>query len=646
MGKTKINSRFERNENIGDSDIYRKFSEQFDNLFNSEEVAKTDGEFKKTYVHDYDFESQLENFRNSRSSMAKFCVGYTGIGKSTTIRYVFGLGINNTSRLDEGKREIIFPTFLDGYNMLDIKSFDISKRIAALCTKLENKYPELRQYMKTFEGKKEFHDFIEKHTGFILENVNPIHASRMSDEDLIIERLDGAYKKNEYEYQANRLKFYIMKNYDKYERLIIILDDIETLPVEYQKETICKFLKLYSCMKNTDYTEGYSYNINLLISIRPHTHRFFNDNRRIEAFPISDPAILKKDSVDLENIFVNRFDYYTSIVKKEIGNINTWNECKKVLMEINNQFEGQYKKMIKNLCFMNVREALASYSRVFANRYWVQKNMPKQEAFTISSPDYVFNNINVIRALACNEESVFWGDNSSIIPNVFLTSEETDLSIYCLLVMKYFYKSTTGLSYGLNTKEISSVKNIWKEIFASEDENDDLENMDRSMSFLFENKILRKSIIDFEDKRTFDSADSLNGNSHLYISPRGSELYKMFTNDSVFLEMLREANWRDYRNRDYSMESSSELMKKSQQATIFIDLLDYIEYLCEEEERIRVSIKNKKKYIMAFGSEPVVQNLLIGVKNSLDYSGIVFSEKVYKKYTYVKNRIQDVSNMF
>ena len=55
----KINKNVKRNFEIGESDIYRKFSEQFDNLFNAEEVAKDEKEFEEIYVADEETHIQI-----------------------------------------------------------------------------------------------------------------------------------------------------------------------------------------------------------------------------------------------------------------------------------------------------------------------------------------------------------------------------------------------------------------------------------------------------------------------------------------------------------------------------------------------------------------------------------------------------------
>lgn len=635
----KINSRFERNENIGESDIYRKFSEQFDNLFNADELAKNSKEFEDIYVSDIDFEDQIKRFRNSETNMAKFCVGYTGIGKSTSIRHCFGLGVSNEAYLNRTNKEIVFPTFLDGYQISDIENFDLSTRIAAVCTEFEELYPELRELLKTDSGKEEFYHFIRAHTGFALEKVNPVDTMDMDDHQLILHKLNSAYLQSPFEFQANKLKFYIKKNYDKYERLIIILDDIESLPEDYQIQTIGKYLKLQACMQNTDYPEEREYHVNLLISVRPHTYRIINHSRSIETFPISDLPILKKKSVNLEYIFEKRFNYYTKNSKRPIGNIDTWKKCYDELISMNRVFEGKYKDMICNLCFMNVREALSSYARVFANRFWVQKNKYRGDIFGVNAPEYSFNNINVIRALACNEETVYWGDESSIIPDIFCTTKDLDLSLHCLLVIRYFREKKGNEVYGLNAEFMKDVKEEWSNIFGE----DHLLKLIKSLEYLFERKILRKSIKDFDEIKTLDTIDSLEDRSRLYISPRGSELYAMLSRDSVLLEMLRENAWRDYENRNYSEKTSSELMKDCKQKDIFKDLLEYTDYLRELEDDILCIVKENSRleeYVKAFGNTSIIQDILTGIKNSLDYSGIMQDPEIKGEFNTLKEKVK------
>lgn len=641
----KINDGVERNKNLGESDIYRKFSEQFEKLFDADEIARDDEEFEEIYVHDYDFEEQLNRFINSKTDVVKFCVGYTGIGKTTGIRHCLNLGISNETHFNFANKLIVFPTFLDGYQVKDMDNFDLAARIAAVCTGLKKRHPELKELLKTNEGKEEFYDFICKHTSFALENIDPVDSMDMDDDELIKAKLKGAALKSPYEFQANLLKFYITKKYDYYEQLIIVLDDIESLPEDYQKETIAMYLKFHKCMQNTDFPTNRRYNIKMLISVRPNTHRIVHKSRQVETFPISEPEILKRKAVDLDSLFEKRFDYYTKHSSRTVGNVDSWKKCYSALQGMNHAFDGKYKDMISNLCFMNIRAALASYSRIFANRFWIQKNKIKEDIFSVYSPEYSFNNINVIRALACNEETLYWGDINSIIPNIFLTSREDDLSIYCLLLLRYFEKKRANEVYGINAEFLKDVKLEWKTIFGT----DVSEKFCKALEFLFERKILRKSIKDKDDENTSDTKEALQNDSRLYISPRGTEMYEMFGRDSVLLEMLRENAWRDFEDWNYSDKSSSELMKEGKQKDIFLDLLEYIEYLSEKEADILATVKllNKKDlYKNIFGTIPMANLLLCGVENSLNYSGIMHDSEIRNIYQEVKKKIDKMMEKF
>lgn len=326
----KINSLYSPNSVKGESDIYRKFSVEFESLFSPDDISKTDKEFDDVYVHDIDFENSMNSFLNSKISMARFCVGYTGIGKTTSIRYCLGLKTKKTPFLNLNNKMVVFPTFLDGYRLEEMKKFDISKRVASVCRKFEIEYPDLREYMKTKEGKEEFYNFILDHNDFALENIDHIDAMDFTDEELVEKSLRNAYEKDEFIYHANRLKFYIKKKKEYFNRLVILLDDIETLPQEWQREIIKKYLKLFDCMKNTDYDLEFPYHVNLLISMRPHTHRFLYGDRDIEAYPLYNP-ILKSVSVDLSDLFEKRFKFYSNKYrdKNTIGNISSWDYCYK-----------------------------------------------------------------------------------------------------------------------------------------------------------------------------------------------------------------------------------------------------------------------------------------------------------------------------
>lgn len=649
-------------ENIP-NDIYRKFQYQFDNLLTADEIPTNDDEFEELYVDDQLFEVALNNFLKSIRNSARFCVGYTGIGKTTSIRHCLQLGISNVTRLitksdrSKDKKIIIFPAFFDGARKNVSNTLDIIGRLSSVSTTLEENHPDLLNIMRTSQGREQFYKFIRNHTPSIVEIKDDFSVVDLSHEDEIKARLRHAQQEHTFEYSANKLKYYIKCKYSLYDRLVIVLDDVETLPEKEQNKVIEEYLHLFECMNNTDFPEDSEYRINLLISIRPHTLRIYQNSemsgnfRRLEAFPVATNVVLKKNAVELSQMFKKRFDYYTKCLSKPIGNKESWDESYKILMTLNESFDGKYKDMILNLCFMNIRGALAVYSEIFANRFWVQGNRLKESIFTINSQEYSFNNINVIRSIGCGNTAAFTGNGDSVIPNFFLSSEfDDDYSIYCLLVMNYFIlmsrrkEPTQDITYGQSVMKLQEVRENWEKILGEEC----AQKLYKALIYLFVKKILRKSIEDVDDFATMDTEDSLDGNSRLYISPLGCELWAMLSRDSVLLEMLRECAWRDYNKRgdSYSYLSSYELLIQHEQYKIFIDLLEYIDYLREQEEKIFfVSNEsfNIRLYRQSFGSSMGVQQLLRGVENSLNYSGIMNMPIVLDKFRRIRRRIEESS---
>ena len=640
-------------ENV--NDIYRKFQFQFINMLNANEIARSSKDFEEMYISDPAFELQIDTFLNSIGSMAQFCVGYTGIGKTTTIRHCFKLGVsaapvlNVPSKLTQGKYMIIFPTFLNGYFQSEDKSFDLCPRISSVCTTLENAHPELHDIYKKPEELKLFFNFIQNHIPHILEsgeNINDLVG--LSEEESVVKKLNNTMRTFPLEYHTCRLKYYILRKSDIYDRLIIILDDIEAMPESFQERVIADYLHLFDCMQNTDYPQDSNYRVNLLISLRPHTYRMFSNGiygRLLSAYSFAAP-IIKEHSVDLNLLFKKRFDFYTGMSHTNIGNPESWDRCYEQLMLVNNLFDGQFKRMISNLCFFNVRTSLAEYAKILGNRAWIQGNSLKSDFFIISSDEYKFNDITVPRAIGCGNSIVFTGIDDSIIPNIFYTSPYLDYSIQCLLVMQYYRGKMQiftggGVEYGLDALPLQKVYAEWEKILDDER----VKQLSIAMQHLYECKILRKSIMDFEDYQTLDVSKSLKDTSRLYLSPRGIELMNMFEQSSVLLEMLRECAWHEYRGQDnnYYNRCSHELIRNGKQNELFIDLLEYIEMLRQAEEEFFFSLNNINlcEYRNMFGYNLAVERLMLGIEKSLRFSGKLYNTMIAKKFNQVLERIQE-----
>lgn len=646
---------FSRAEN----DIFRKFKFQFEHFLNAESVAQSDEQFYKMYVTDSDSERVIKTFLMTLDDSAAFYIGFTGIGKTTTLRYCLRLGIKDVSNLlldttinindrevKTGKRTIVFPTFANGIYSNGNSQYDIGlpERVQGVCAALEKEHPGLNDLFMSLDGKCRFIDFLQETVPRIIPSDESIWEKGMTKDELIIKKLERARTEHKFEYYASKLKWYISLKYDIYDRLVILFDDVETIPENYQIPFTEQYLHLYRCMRNTKRPENSQYAVKLLISVRPHTRRVLQTDsptdRRIGAFPTQD--LFKRHAVDLDLFFEKRFDYYTSLSPQVIGNLETWKVCKDVLMSLNHEYANQYKDMISNLCFRDIRRTLTTYARILSNRMWIQDGKPKESNFTINKPDYKFNNITVIRAIGCGEAPAFSGNEAPEIPNIFYTAEDEDYSIYCLLVMRYFSrisdKNPDDL-YGAYADRFENIKEVWVQAVGKED----AERLVYASFYLFQIKVLRKSIRDFDDYKTMDLPDSIGNDSRLYISMRGKELLHMLSRDSVYLEMLRERAWREYEGKEatYSRLSSAELMKQGNQYLIFLDLLEYVDGIRESEEDVFFNITDVDLYLYQhlFGKSLVSESLLKGIEKSLSFSGII-------EYPAIKEKLTDVRAHF
>lgn len=594
--KKKINTRFEINNYIASNDIYRKFKFQFDALLNPNERIASSSQLEQIYVHDEDFEKEINDFKSSLTSQLQFVIGYTGIGKTTSLRYCFGLRINNAPIYRETQKELILPTFFDAHNDSGHTQEDalnsLAKRMESVCSLMEKEFEDIGQL---FSGEHEaadkeaFYSFIESYKPEIMQDIDELVFHR-SPSEKVIHGLETAHRTDKFAFFAMKLKYYISLKRDKIERFTLIIDDIESLNWDYQKKVIDSYLSLYECLFNTVEDTKKPCIINMLISVRPHTYRLLHYYRQIDAYPL-EPEILKK-GISLRKLFKKRFDYFTIYSQRPIGNIDTWKQCYHELMLLTERFDNKFSKMIMELTYYNIRESLRIYTTILGNRLWVQNNKIIAEHFTIISDEYKFNNISVLRALACQENEVYSEKINSHIPNILINDKEYDYTLYILLLIRYFEQHQSDIEfYGMKSINISKIYEDFKQIGVHHK----TENwLFECIALLFEKKILRKSLKDADNTETLDKRDSLSTESRLYLSPLGFAIWKLFSSDSVLLEMYREDiylddSYIDDKGRHFSFYASTE----KPQAEIFEELLKYIKYLCLKEKNIRKKVNGR-----------------------------------------------------
>ena len=235
------------------------------------------------------------------------------------------------------------------------------------------------------------------------------------------------------------------------------------------------------------------------------------------------------------------------------------------------------------------------------------------EGTLIASIDkYVFNNITVIRSIACGNCLVYFNDEESIIPNIFKDAELREGSdiLLGMYILKYFIvRRMDYLYYGQNMLGEPNIVEDFSHIFGKSIG----EKVTGYLQYFMERGVLNYGIGDKNHK-----------NKSYYLSPKGQEIWNMLAADSVLMELYREDFVRDCEHSDENEQSSYELMQKNLQTMIFLDLFHILEVLCKEECRMKKEANEnlaQAKYISVFGNTALTEHLFEGVWKSVEYSG-------------------------
>ncbi len=606
------------------SDIYRRYRLQINKLISSSDIRPGSEEEKQLYVPDEDTESKLQDIYDDESDSLSLLIGYAGIGKSTVLRNFFNF---SNSAISESREQnaIIFPMSCNG-KILDDKEIveDFTIRISSVCSFLEKKFPALAAWFNSSNGQHSFFDYINDTNPKILEHVPYNRSIGSSPSELESLKLSYAYERERFTFMVTKLKYYLGRIDCRYHKLIVILDDIEPLPYHAQKSLIMQYVRFYECMRNVSETNSEKkYIINMLISIRPHTNRILNSENDFKAYYVT-REIIKEDMVDLHQLFSKKILYYSKEIT--IENKESWDTATKVLLILSGKFNGKYRNLIKNISLLNSRDALKFYSLILSNRIWIQKNADKTAEFTINENDYIFNNITVLRALACEQYYVYAMRGQYLVPNILLNTPDKNYAILNLCLLNCFLKEDyRNCSYGREYKTGDEIIEFFLDVFP--DYPDLKEDVQKMIEYFYREKLLRKSINDTEKTEVSDEDTEINMQSKLYLSPKGYEISNMLSCDSVYFELCREEYYRTMES-EYSAQSSYELMQKGQQLAIFCDLLILLKELIAEEQKYLLYAKDKNTlglYHLYFGSEILCEKLYQGLCRSIEYSGNIYN---------------------
>lgn len=592
-------------------DPFIKYESQLLYFLNHDTGNRDLDEIKKNYVEDG---ATIHNLRkilkDSMDSVTTF-IGYRGIGKTTDIRYAFSVW-NNAIKFWDEESTIIIPFFFG--SAVETNDFDVriefGKRMDAVCEAIIS-----RNDLKSFIPEYRKTESTQELYRFLLETNPKAMIIPGFTSKGIADKLSVAEQNDFFIYSATRLKYYMSKISHKYQRLLLILDGVEGLPEPLRVSVVAQSIQIRKCLMNyPDYCKR-KYNVNLLLSLRPCTYQ----EAKSKGIIMPDSMlreIYKTSRLNLQKYFnQKRLSISSALTEKEPEN---WRSAYGILRSLSDKFEGKYANMILGLTNLDIPMALNVFKEILSNSLWMTKR---------DDDTYIFNNIHVIRAIACGVREVYFNKKESLIPNILYNTEQYDYSIICLYIIAYFTsKNVDYLEYGDTAENKHTVIDDLCRIFGYNDKDSQeykefTSHIDEAISYLWHCGILET--INFNSKRNMNP---LPPSQKLLLSAKGNECFNMLRGDSMLTELFREDYYMEADPNDIKQfQSSKKLMDENDQVSVFVELLIFLYNLfvqCEAPLINRMQSQcTQGIYTNTFGGHTMTELLLEGINKSINYSG-------------------------
>lgn len=571
--------------------------------------------------------------RSPMDSVTVF-VAKKGNGKTLDLQESYGCS-NNAIVLRKDERTVVIPMFFHGLlagkmatSRVECAEWikrDIERQAAAASRRIEKENPAAGEWFHQESRASEFRDFIQDSNPKALEN----------PDDWEIESVEGMLetaKESEYFiYAASKLKFHLAKGPACLDRVLIVVDGVESLDESVRDMVVSQYLRFYECMRNYPaQNPGRRVYVNLVISVRPDTYSTMKAHGVFENY---DEAfvIYKEHQIDLSEYFREKVAKLPEEVRAK--NEARWDEALRIMTSLTEKFDKKYSNMIMGLTDLNLRHALKVCGDILSNPVWVTREARTDPNVGGIRDEYIFNNITVLRAIACGYDLVYMGSEDNLIPNVFYNTPENDNALLSLYIMAYFVKrhEYSGKPGAVGSRR----KDVWRDfedVFGGQI--DGLGEFNRRFEETI-SYLLRCGVLSGTDE-------------DMSISSKGMEIWNMLAADSVLMELYREDYFKPYDSSDEDgFKSSLNLMQEDKQESIFKELLKMLCHFLEREEAVVNAAKRRgayNKYVSLFGDVSMTGHLLSGVNKSVDYSGKWQVSEVHEERTRLAEVISNMMN--
>ena len=599
-------------------------------------------------LNDPNAELNFQKLLDGKSAVC-FFVGFKNTGKSTYLKCMFNF-CANTAQLQREKKRIILPVLNAGTEENIAPYEKVINNIKGICDKLSEEYPETKElYLET--GVEKFYQYIIETKGSLLPELDFEEECSMPEVRRKSTRIGKLQKKYSLSYQLLRLKFYLSNYCSDIEKVVIIIDNIHKLRYDNEKiqEFIRYYLDVFECLENENSRDSQRHiQTYLIIAARPVTYRQLKNDDKINSYISSSVLIWKNNKIDTVQLFEKiGMGLKTQIsVDSEVAPQHDIS-YRESLYHLGIKFKYKYSSMIEQLCFSDYDLMTEAYYRILSNITWVKKGSFRYSSNGVAQKGVSYTNITCIRALACGNNKLYRNNVMTenarsidcLIPNLLYNTESQNYGVFILYTMKFFLRRfSEKMEYGDDYIVLKDYMRCFTSVFPTIPEKVFIE----TIVYLFKAEVLRKSVVDIEGPsgEVYDCMYDveIGTENKMYITSRGRRLFDMLKEDSVLLEICREDMYREIPILDDNMKSSYDLMMEGKQNILFLDLLDIIKKIFDEErEYFELVYKNKKKdiFVENFGKRPLALTLLEGVSKSIQYSGccnVIGSLEKTKKY--------------
>lgn len=599
-------------------------------------------------LNDPNAELNFQKLLDGKSAVG-FFVGFKNTGKSTYLKCIFDF-YTNAVQLQREKKRIILPVLNVGTEE-DVAPYEkVVNSIKGVCDKLSEEYPKTKAiYSEMGIGK--FYQYIIETKGSLLPEIDFEEECSMSELQRKKTRISRLQKKHALSYQLLKLKFYLSNYCSDIEKVIIITDNLDKLRYDNKEmqEFIRYYLEIFECLENEKMSDSSnSIRTYLIISVRPMIYRQLKNDDKINSYISSSSLIWKNNKIDTIQLFEKLGRGLKTQISVDSDVVPQYDTSyKESLYRLGVKFKYKYSSMIEQLCFSDYDLMIEAYYRILSNITWVKKGKFRYSSNGIAQKGVSYTNITCIRALACGNNKLYrnniMNENPKsidcLIPNLLYNTESQNYGVFILYTMKFFLRRfSEKMEYGDDYIVLKDYMQCFTSVFPSVPEKVFVE----TIAYLFKTEVLRKSVADIEGPsgEIYDSMCrvELGTKNKMYITSRGRRLFDMLKEDSVLLELCREDIYREIPILEDNMKSSYDLMMEGKQNILFLDLLDIIKQIFDEErEYFELVCKNKKKnlFVDNFGKRPLSLTLLEGVFKSIQYSGcynVAGSLEKTKKY--------------